>query len=106
MVWVAEGGTTVARSGLPDGDPDPSLGSPRREPVPVDESEASACRPRTQAAQLPRRAPIRLASPHGSTGTAAADLRFHDKATIPSGLVRKILTRDTGLAEDEALKLL
>lgn len=31
---------------------------------------------------------------------------FHDKATIPSGLVRKILTRDAGLAEDEALKLL
>ena len=31
---------------------------------------------------------------------------FHDKATIPSGLVRKILTRDVGLAEDEARKLL
>jgi len=31
---------------------------------------------------------------------------FHDKATIPSGLVRKILTRDVGLAEDEAMKLL
>jgi predicted RNA binding protein YcfA (HicA-like mRNA interferase family) len=31
---------------------------------------------------------------------------FHDKATIPPGLVRKILTRDVGLAEDEALKLL
>lgn len=31
---------------------------------------------------------------------------FHDRATIPAGLVRKILTRDVGLAEDEALKLL
>ena len=31
---------------------------------------------------------------------------FHDKATIPSGLVRKILVRDAGLAEDEARKLL
>lgn len=31
---------------------------------------------------------------------------FHDKATIPSGLVRKVLVRDAGLAEDEARKLL
>ncbi len=31
---------------------------------------------------------------------------FHDNATIPSGLVRKILVRDVGLAEDEARKLL
>ncbi len=31
---------------------------------------------------------------------------FHDKATIPAGLVRKILTGDVGLAEDEARKLL
>jgi predicted RNA binding protein YcfA (HicA-like mRNA interferase family) len=31
---------------------------------------------------------------------------FHDKATIPSGLVRKVLVRDVGLAEDEARKLL
>lgn len=31
---------------------------------------------------------------------------FHDKATIPAGLVRKILTKDIGLAEDEALRLL
>jgi predicted RNA binding protein YcfA (HicA-like mRNA interferase family) len=31
---------------------------------------------------------------------------FHDKATIPSGLVRKVLVRDIGLAEDEARKLL
>ena len=31
---------------------------------------------------------------------------FHDKATIPSGLVRKVLVKDVGLAEDEARKLL
>lgn len=31
---------------------------------------------------------------------------FHDKATIPAGQVRKILTKDVGLAEDEARKLL
>jgi predicted RNA binding protein YcfA (HicA-like mRNA interferase family) len=31
---------------------------------------------------------------------------FHDRATIPPGAVRKILTRDIGLSEDEALKLL
>jgi predicted RNA binding protein YcfA (HicA-like mRNA interferase family) len=31
---------------------------------------------------------------------------FHDKATINPSLVRKILTRDIGLAEDEARKLL
>ncbi len=31
---------------------------------------------------------------------------FHDRATIPSGLVRKILTRDVGLDEEEARRLL
>jgi hypothetical protein len=31
---------------------------------------------------------------------------FHDNATIPSSLIRKVLVRDVGLAEDEALKLL
>jgi len=31
---------------------------------------------------------------------------FHDKATIPAGIVRKIFLRDVGLAEDEARKLL
>jgi predicted RNA binding protein YcfA (HicA-like mRNA interferase family) len=31
---------------------------------------------------------------------------FHDRATVPSGLVRKVLVRDIGLAEDEARKLL
>ncbi len=31
---------------------------------------------------------------------------FHDNATVPSGLVRKVLVRDVGLAEAEARKLL
>jgi hypothetical protein len=31
---------------------------------------------------------------------------FHDKTTIPAGLVRKTLTKDIGLAEDEDRKLL
>lgn len=31
---------------------------------------------------------------------------FHDRATVPSGLVRKVLVRDVGLAEDEARELL
>jgi len=39
-------------------------------------------------------------------GRPVLTFAFHDKATIPSGLVRKILVRDVGLAEDEARKLL
>jgi hypothetical protein len=31
---------------------------------------------------------------------------FHDKVTIPASLVRTILTKDIGLVEDEARKLL
>ena len=31
---------------------------------------------------------------------------FHDNATVAGGLVRKILTQDVGLAEDEARGLL
>lgn len=31
---------------------------------------------------------------------------FHDKATIAPGLVRKVLVRRVGLAEQEALRLL
>ena len=31
---------------------------------------------------------------------------FHDGTTVPSGLVRKVLVRDIGLAEDEARKLI
>jgi predicted RNA binding protein YcfA (HicA-like mRNA interferase family) len=31
---------------------------------------------------------------------------FHDNATVPPGLVRKILTRDVGLADEEARRLL
>lgn len=33
-------------------------------------------------------------------------LAFHDDAEIPSGLVRKILMKDIGLSEQEALDLL
>lgn len=33
-------------------------------------------------------------------------LAFHDNAEIPSGLVRRILTRDIGLADSEARRLL
>jgi predicted RNA binding protein YcfA (HicA-like mRNA interferase family) len=32
-------------------------------------------------------------------------LSFHDDATLPPGLVRKILVKDVGLTEEEALKL-
>jgi predicted RNA binding protein YcfA (HicA-like mRNA interferase family) len=39
-------------------------------------------------------------------GRPALTFAFHDKATVPSGLVRKVLVRDVGLAEDEARKLL
>ncbi|MFI7586254.1 type II toxin-antitoxin system HicA family toxin [Spongisporangium articulatum] len=31
---------------------------------------------------------------------------FHDGATVPPGLVRKILTKDVGLSDDDALGLL
>jgi predicted RNA binding protein YcfA (HicA-like mRNA interferase family) len=30
---------------------------------------------------------------------------FHDRATIPPGLVRKILVQDVGLTEDEATEM-
>jgi predicted RNA binding protein YcfA (HicA-like mRNA interferase family) len=39
-------------------------------------------------------------------GRPSFTFAFHDKATIPAGLVRTILTKDIGLAEDEARKLL
>jgi predicted RNA binding protein YcfA (HicA-like mRNA interferase family) len=39
-------------------------------------------------------------------GRPSLTFAFHDKATIPAGLVRKILIKDVGLAEDEARKLL
>jgi hypothetical protein len=31
---------------------------------------------------------------------------FHDRATISPGMVRKVLVREVGLADDEALRLL
>lgn len=33
-------------------------------------------------------------------------LAFHDSAELPPGLVRKVLVRDVGLSEEEALGLL
>jgi len=39
-------------------------------------------------------------------GRPSFTFAFHDSATINPSLVRKILTRDIGLAEDEARKLL
>lgn len=39
-------------------------------------------------------------------GRPSLTFAFHDNATVPAGLVRKILVRDIGLAEDEARKLL
>jgi predicted RNA binding protein YcfA (HicA-like mRNA interferase family) len=44
----------------------------------------------------------RLKSPHHPPLTFA----FHDRATIPAGLVRKVLVKDVGLDEEEALALL
>ena len=41
-----------------------------------------------------------------SPGYPPLTFAFHDSATIPAGLVRKILVRDVRLAEDEARKLL
>jgi predicted RNA binding protein YcfA (HicA-like mRNA interferase family) len=54
----------------------------------------------------------RVVKQSGSHRTMEADgrprllLAFHDDAELPPGLVRKILVRDIGLSEDEALKLL
>ncbi len=39
-------------------------------------------------------------------GRPTLHLSFHDNQEIPSGLVRKILVSDVGLAEDEAIALL
>lgn len=44
----------------------------------------------------------RLESPNHPPLTFA----FHDGATLPGGLVRKILTKDVGLADEQARKLL
>lgn len=39
-------------------------------------------------------------------GRPSLTFAFHDKATIPSAQVRKVLIKHVGLAEDEARKLL
>jgi len=41
-----------------------------------------------------------------SAGYPTLLFSFHDGVTIPPGAVRKILTKDTGLTEAEALALL
>jgi predicted RNA binding protein YcfA (HicA-like mRNA interferase family) len=41
-----------------------------------------------------------------SPGYPPLTFAFHDSATVPPWVVRKILIRDVGLAEDEARKLL
>jgi predicted RNA binding protein YcfA (HicA-like mRNA interferase family) len=41
-----------------------------------------------------------------ASGRPSLTFAFHDKATIPSAQVRKVLVKDVGLAEDEARKLL
>ena len=54
----------------------------------------------------------RVVRRHGShrrmeaPGRPSLTFAFHEKTTIPTGLVRKILVKDIGLAEDEARKLL
>ncbi len=40
------------------------------------------------------------------TGYPPLRLAFHDRAEIPSGLVRSILTKGVGLTDDEARQLL
>lgn len=79
---------------------------PCREPLPVNEGQAAAGDPRTEAA---RHRVARQSGSHRRMESPAyppLTFAFHDKATIPAGLVRKILVRDVGLAEDEARKLL
>lgn len=41
-----------------------------------------------------------------ATGRGRVLFSHHDGATVPPGLVRKILTKDAGLSADEALELL
>jgi predicted RNA binding protein YcfA (HicA-like mRNA interferase family) len=52
---------------------------------------------------------VRRSGPHRrmeSPGHPPLTFAFHDGATIPAGLVRKILIRDFGLDEEDARKLL
>jgi hypothetical protein len=43
---------------------------------------------------------------HSSAGYPSLLFAFHDKDTLPPGMVRKILCQDVGLSEEEALRLL
>ena len=76
--------------------------------------------PSMKARQLRRvleRRPLEYAASSTGSGSSHVKLEsangypellfaFHDKQTLPGGLVRKILTKDVGLSEEEALKLL
>jgi len=64
---------------------------------------------------LLQRAPLayRISRQNGShralescSGYPKVGFSFHDRATISPGVVRKILVKDVGLAEEEALKLI
>jgi len=41
-----------------------------------------------------------------SEGRPTLWLAFHDRAELPPGLVRKIMVKDIGLSEEDALELL
>jgi predicted RNA binding protein YcfA (HicA-like mRNA interferase family) len=41
-----------------------------------------------------------------ASGYPPLSFSFHDRATLPPGLVRQILVKDVGLGEDEARQLL
>jgi hypothetical protein len=87
---VAAGGTTVAQGLSRTGGPSFRLGSP-----------AATQFPSIKAKRL-----LAVLERMEAPGQPPLTFAFHDKATIPSGLVRKILIQDVGLAEDEARKLL
>jgi hypothetical protein len=75
------------------------------ESLSLDEGEAALGGARKATAELQGGSPVRhrrMESPSHPPLTFA----FHDKATIPAGLVRKILIRDVGLDEEGARKLL
>jgi predicted RNA binding protein YcfA (HicA-like mRNA interferase family) len=53
---------------------------------------------------------VRQAGSHrkleSSAGYPPLTFSWHDGATVPAGAVRKVLVKDIGLEEEEALKLL
>lgn len=77
-----------------------------RESLPFDEGKALARPTGTATPWLRSGSTVRLASADASPSYPPLTFAFHDKATIPAGMVRKILVRDIGLDEEEARKLL